>query len=296
MGTVFIKNIYLVKNIYRLIREEYRNLLKENYNDDDVDWSYYEREDELKMEIMQDFLYKNNSDFTKHIPWTVVPFPRLKKIWEDYMYNGFVRDTRGLEMIEEIMLDNTRKVNILTALAGHTQWGDQETLDENIGYWVKEQVNCLLPNTKKVDTSQLEIPFDNPRKKYIKKQPVPDPEPCEVQIHPFAQKIYNEEYDEDTMSREKFYELLYEKMTERFFDYYMWDTEGVKGGFISDYGLEPLVTLAGQLRKATTPEEKLVLIDQMLNVVHQRSDIANWFVEGGSRALAQLSGSPSETQ
>jgi hypothetical protein len=28
----------------------------------------------------------------------------------------------------------------------------------------------------------------------------------------------------------------------------------------------------------------------MLNVLHQRSDIANWFVEGGSHALAQLSG------
>ena len=34
--------------------------------------------------------------------------------------------------------------------------------------------------------------------------------------------------------------------------------------------------------------------DRMLNVVHQRSDIAEWFVEGGSRALAQLSGSPAE--
>jgi hypothetical protein len=283
-----------MKSVYRIIKEEYSRFLKESYDDNDVDWSYYEREDELKMEIMQDFLYKNTPDFTKHIPWTVVPFSRLKKIWEDYMRTGFVRDTRGLEMIEEIMLDNTRKVNILTNLAGHTQWGDQETLDENIGYWVKEQVNCLLP-AEKVDTSQLEIPFGNPRKKYIKKEPVPDPEPCEVQIHPYAQKIFNEEYDED-MSREKFYELLYEKMTGNFFDNYMWDAEGEKGGFISDYGLEPLVTLAGQVRRAGSPEEKLVILDQMLNVIHQRSDIANWFVEGGSRALAQLSGSPSEVQ
>lgn len=291
-----MKNDSIVNKLYKIIKEEVVKFLREYGNDDDVDWSYYEREDELKMEIMQDFLYKNNADFTKHIPWTVVPFPRLKKIWEDYMQKGFVRDERGLEMIEEIMLDNTRKVNILTALAGHTQWGDQETLDENIGYWVKEQVNCLLPLTGKVDTSQLEIPFNNPKQGYVEKEPVPDPEPCEVQIHPFAQKIYNEEYDEDTMSREKFYELLYEKMTARFFDYYMWDTEGIKGGYISDYGLEPLVRLAGQLRKASSPEEKLVLIDQMLNVVHQRSDIANWFVEGGSRALAQLSGSPSEVE
>jgi hypothetical protein len=32
----------------------------------------------------------------------------------------------------------------------------------------------------------------------------------------------------------------------------------------------------------------------MLNVVHQRSDIADWFVEGGSSALSQLSSSPTQ--
>ena len=32
----------------------------------------------------------------------------------------------------------------------------------------------------------------------------------------------------------------------------------------------------------------------MLNVVHQRSDLASWFVKGGSNALADLSASPSE--
>jgi hypothetical protein len=268
--------------------------LREYSNDDDIDWSYYEREDELKREIMQDFLYNNNADFTKHIPWTVIPFSRLKKIWEDYMKTGFVRDERGLEMIEKIMLDNTVKVSIITALAGHTQWGDKETLDEYIGNWVEEQINCLLPPKRKVPINQLEIPFDNPEQGYVKKQPVPDP--CKVQIHPFAQKIFDEEYDENTMSREEFYNVLYEKMTERFFDYYIWDEEGKSGGHISDYGLEPLLRLVDQVRRASSPEEKLVLIDQMLNVVHQRSDIASWFVEGGSRALAQLSGSPSNVE
>jgi hypothetical protein len=79
-----------------------------------------------------------------------------------------------------------------------------------------------------------------------------------------------------------------------FFDYYMNDPEGKMGGFISDYGLKPLEDLLSELLRATTPEEKLLLIDRMLNVVHQRSDIADWFVEGGKSALAQLSGSPAE--
>lgn len=59
---------------------------------------------------------------------------------------------------------------------------------------------------------------------------------------------------------------------------------------ISDYGLKPLQKLLVQLRKELDPSKKLPILDKMLNVVHQRSDIAAWFVEGGSSALSQLSG------
>ena len=208
------------------------------------------------------------------------------------MAYGSIRDTRGLEMIEDIMIDNTSKVSIFTNLAGHTQWGDREAINENIGYWVNMQLNCLF-TPKKVDTSQLEIPYDNPKSGYKQKKPVKDPEPCTITVHPFAQNFFNEKFEED-MTREKFYELLFEEMTDRFFNYYQNDPEGKLGGFISDYGLRPLEELLVELLRASTPEEKLLLIDRMLNVVHQRSDIADWFVEGGSHALGQLSGSPTE--
>lgn len=59
---------------------------------------------------------------------------------------------------------------------------------------------------------------------------------------------------------------------------------------LSDYGLKPLHKLLVQLRKEFDPSKKLPILDKMLNVVHQRSDIASWFVEGGSSALSQLSG------
>ncbi len=108
-----------MNKLYRIIREKVVKFLREY--DNNINWVYYEREDELKWEIMSDFLYNNNPDFTKHIPWKVIPFARLKKIWEDYMQFGFVKDERGLDMIEGIMLDNTRKINILTTLAGHTE-------------------------------------------------------------------------------------------------------------------------------------------------------------------------------
>ncbi len=281
-------------SLRRLIKEEFVKLLKEiNYNrNEDIDYTQFEREDDLKRDLFSDFLYKNTPDFTKHVPWNVIPFPRLKKIWEDFMTYGSVRDTKGLEMIENLMIENTTKVSIFTNLAGHTQWSDQEALDDNIGYWVNEQLNCLF-TPKKVDTSQLEIPYENPKSGYKQKEPIKNSEPCTITVHSFAQNFFEDKYEEE-MTREKFYELLFEEMTDKFFVYYMNDPEGKMGGFISDYGLKPLEELLVELLRTTTPEEKLLIIDRMLNVVHQRSDIANWFVEGGSRALAQLSGSPTQ--
>lgn len=59
---------------------------------------------------------------------------------------------------------------------------------------------------------------------------------------------------------------------------------------LSDYGLKPLWDIAQKLIKEQDPIKQIMYIDQMLNVVHQRSDLASWFVEGGSAALSQLSG------
>ena len=59
---------------------------------------------------------------------------------------------------------------------------------------------------------------------------------------------------------------------------------------ISDYGLDKMEAIALQLlQRNIAPEQKLLLADQMLNVVHQRSDLAGWFVEGGRVTLDRLS-------
>lgn len=135
------------------------------------------------------------------------------------MTYGVVRDTRGLETIEEIITENILKLYVNTELAGHTQVNPDDDF---------------------------------------------------------------EEYDYTEQDKEDFWDYIKE---------------------ISDYGFSDfggrrpgLTTLLGHLRKARTPEEKVPIIDQILNVVHQRSDLAALFVEGGSAALSQLSGSPSEVQ
>ena len=57
---------------------------------------------------------------------------------------------------------------------------------------------------------------------------------------------------------------------------------------ISDYAMEKLMGYAEKLRRATTPLQKLTLIDLMLGTVHARSDIAGMFIEGGSKTLSQM--------
>lgn len=58
--------------------------------------------------------------------------------------------------------------------------------------------------------------------------------------------------------------------------------------YLSDFGLKPLQVLALKLYAADTPEEKLHVIDRMLNVVHQRSDLASMFVQGGTSTLNKI--------
>jgi predicted nucleotidyltransferase/8-oxo-dGTP pyrophosphatase MutT (NUDIX family) len=58
--------------------------------------------------------------------------------------------------------------------------------------------------------------------------------------------------------------------------------------YVSDYGLPKLERLLFQLAAAETAEAQLLVVDQMLNVVHQRGDLAAMFVEGGSKTLTDI--------
>lgn len=74
-----------------------------------------------------------------------------------------------------------------------------------------------------------------------------------------------------------------------------WAIDTETGGWrISDYGIRPLFKLAALLLETHDAMEKIVVIDRMLNVTHPRSDLASWFVEGGSRTLDVLASRPSE--
>ena len=72
------------------------------------------------------------------------------------------------------------------------------------------------------------------------------------------------------------------------FDNYISDSNGALR--ISDYALTKLEQKALELDSLDSYEEKLFKIEQILQTIHQRSDIASWFIEGGTPALSKLSG------
>lgn len=62
-----------------------------------------------------------------------------------------------------------------------------------------------------------------------------------------------------------------------------------RGMRISDYAIDKLEHYVLQMMQTTDPEEQLLLVDKLLQVSHMRNDLANIFIEGGSRSLDELS-------
>jgi hypothetical protein len=144
--------------------------------------------------------------------WTVIPFARIKKIWQDYARTGIVNDEKGMNEIANQMITILSRIQAATDLAGHGSG--------NIEEWAKE-MGIRHPNPKNQDFyyNFLETPYGTP---------------------------------------------------------------------VSDYGLEKLWDLARKLSRAKKAEEKILIVDQMLQITHQRGDLAALFVEGGIESLTEL--------
>jgi predicted nucleotidyltransferase len=67
-----------------------------------------------------------------------------------------------------------------------------------------------------------------------------------------------------------------------------WMTNERGSWMISDYGLPKLEKLYVNIYNSQTAEEKLQWVDQALNVVHQRNDLADMFVQGGTSTLNKI--------
>ena len=111
---------------------------------------------------------------------------------------------------------------------------------------------------------------------------------------------YNEETDEEGEGEFKQWveaqdmsmkeaEYDYDIITDFLVENYEWDDKfpTFSNGqlLLSDFGLGPLLELAMEMIPQQKPEDVIVSINKILDVAHQRSDLAELFIQGGSSSL-----------
>jgi len=96
----------------------------------DVMRGFFEDYDSATREVLGEFRSLISRDPNAKQPWGVVPFARVKKIWEDYIKLGFVRDGKGIDQIAETMIRNVHRLAANTYLMGHTESSPDDTFEE----------------------------------------------------------------------------------------------------------------------------------------------------------------------
>jgi hypothetical protein len=95
--------------------------------------------------IMNEFYSQSHSMGSK-MSWSVIPFAKLKRIWEDYSTYGFVRNEKGLEEIKEKILKNLTRLEASTMLSGHTPMSMEELSEAGEFEPINEEENPELAN------------------------------------------------------------------------------------------------------------------------------------------------------
>ena len=73
---------------------------------------------EIEGEAIQNIL--NEYDRGEEQPWEVFSAARLKRIYEDFVKRGFVRDQAGLMKLADLIVKNVARLHVNTVLSGHS--------------------------------------------------------------------------------------------------------------------------------------------------------------------------------
>ncbi len=92
----------------------------------------YEFEDfytEEENNIFSEFKHRKKYNYVRQ-PWPVVKFDDLKRVWEEYMKLGFVRNEKLLNTIAERIVRCYVRLEINTMLLEHTSYDPDETFEQ----------------------------------------------------------------------------------------------------------------------------------------------------------------------
>lgn len=237
-------------------------------------WEDYDELYRAALERMVDEVAKKD---VKKQPWRVLPKERIKVIWDMFSKYGFVRDEDGMDEIADLIVNNIAKLDVNTMMLGHTSDNPKNIMTIEYDYVFKEpepEPDQPQPERKPRDKKQLFL-FPDVQADVVKAQ---------AQAQARAQRVASGDLTEEEWMQ---LPITYEEFEDRL-DSYLFD-DNWNQYRVSDYAMDPLRDIATNIMAAKTPEEKLVLCDKALNVIHMRGDIAALFVKGGSKALSDVS-------
>lgn len=109
------KIINIVRNYKMSILNEIEKCIKENYEDTYADM--YELYEDIIMNIIFDYRSRRPGEKQE---WGLLDLAQVKRIWEDFVTTGRIKDKKGMEKIADTVINNIGKLYGNTVLAGHT--------------------------------------------------------------------------------------------------------------------------------------------------------------------------------
>ena len=197
------------------------------------------------------FMMINDS---KEVKFRLIPKNQYHRALQEFVrYREFMRFPEAkIFQWKDLILTNIVKLDVLTAIGGHSQHFPFDEFYDEFDY------NHNTQEERDGEFSQWG------RQKYEET----------------GNEIYIREFDYSSA-----YEFLDE--VKKMDDYLPLFSNG--GWVLSDFGLEPLQKLGGEMADSNSAAELIVLINKVLDVSHQRSDLAELFIEGGSTTLDYIS-------
>lgn len=111
-------------------------------------------------------------------------------------------------------------------------------------------------------------------------------------IDDFVDFYFNGDYDEwekykNNNNEDNDYYAAWDFLEKKGFD--KWNVLPDGSDALSDFGLEPIEKIINEYNRNLSPEKVIVLINKILDVTHQRGDLASIFIDGGSKSLTKIS-------
>lgn len=241
--------------------EQYRKLRSSLIETTEQEYEIFNMENEVVFEIFESI--KNG----QKIKFNLINPQQYKVALTEFMkYREFVRfPVKYIYQWKELIKENILLLSSLTEIHGH---GQDPPFDEF--YHVFDYSETRRTNQYNLFTGELED------------------ETIKGEFSTWVKQKYEETGDKGYLERYNWNSCI--EFLEEVYnidDYVPYFSNGQI--VLSDFGIEPLMELLMVLIHQDSPEDIIVTINKIFDVVHQRSDLSEIFIKGGAASLNYIS-------